>query len=60
MIKLNDMNRSTLYTGKFLALIQEGHWEYARRTNATGAAIIAAAVASPIPLVPPVMRTRFP
>jgi ADP-ribose pyrophosphatase len=36
------MNRSTLYTGKFLALIKEGHWEYARRTNATGAAIIAA------------------
>jgi ADP-ribose pyrophosphatase len=36
------MNQSTLYTGKFLALIKEGHWEYAQRTNATGAAIIAA------------------
>ncbi len=30
----------TLHTGKFLALVQEGHWEYAHRTNATGAAII--------------------
>jgi ADP-ribose pyrophosphatase len=36
------MKQSTLYTGKFLALIKEGHWEYAQRTNATGAAIIAA------------------
>ena len=41
-MQLNDMNQSTLYTGKFLALIKEGHWEYAQRTNATGAAIIAA------------------
>ena len=39
---LHDMNQTTLYTGKFLALIKEGHWEYAHRTNATGAAIIAA------------------
>ena len=39
---LIDMNQTTLYTGKFLALIKEGHWEYAHRTNATGAAIIAA------------------
>lgn len=31
-----------LFAGKFLALIKEGHWEYAHRTNATGAAIIAA------------------
>ncbi|HZV35652.1 MAG TPA: NUDIX hydrolase [Verrucomicrobiae bacterium] len=34
--------KTTLYTGKFLALIKEGHWEYAERANATGAAIIAA------------------
>lgn len=34
--------KTTLYTGKFLALIKEGRWEYAHRTNATGAAIIAA------------------
>jgi ADP-ribose pyrophosphatase len=32
----------TLHTGRFLALIQEGHWEYAERTRATGAAIILA------------------
>ena len=37
-MQLNDMNQSTLCTGKFLALIKEGHWEYAQRTNATGAA----------------------
>jgi hypothetical protein len=41
-MKLNHMNQFTLYTGKFLALIKEGHWEYAQRTNATGAVIIAA------------------
>lgn len=34
--------KSTLYTGRFLALIKEGHWEYAERVNATGAAIIVA------------------
>jgi ADP-ribose pyrophosphatase len=34
--------RTTLYTGKFLSLIKEGHWEYADRVNATGAAIIVA------------------
>ena len=33
---------TTLFAGKFLALIKEGHWEYAERTNATGAAIILA------------------
>lgn len=31
-----------LARGKFLALIQEGHWEYAHRVNATGAGIIVA------------------
>jgi ADP-ribose pyrophosphatase len=34
--------KSLLHTGKFLALIQEGHWEYVDRVNATGAAIILA------------------
>ncbi len=34
--------RTTLYTGQFLRLIRESHWEYADRTNATGAAIIVA------------------
>ena len=32
----------TLHSGKFLALVKEGRWEYADRTNATGAAIIVA------------------
>jgi len=31
-----------LHTGKFLALVREGRWEYANRTNAWGAAIIVA------------------
>jgi ADP-ribose pyrophosphatase len=34
--------KNSLYTGKFLALVKEGHWEYADRTNATGASIIVA------------------
>ena len=34
--------RTTLCTGRFLALVREGHWEYADRTNATAAAIILA------------------
>ena len=34
--------KTTLHTGKFLALIQEGHWEYVDRVNSPGAAIIAA------------------
>jgi len=34
--------KSVLHTGKFLALIKEGHWEYVDRVNATGAAIILA------------------
>jgi len=37
--------QKTLYTGKFLALIQEGRWEYAHRVNASGAAIIVAITA---------------
>jgi len=34
--------KTALYTGKYLSLIKEGHWEYAERVNATGAAIIVA------------------
>lgn len=41
-IIMNELPKTTLHTGKFLALIKEGHWEYVHRTNATGAAIIAA------------------
>ena len=33
---------TVLATGKFLTLIQEAHWEYSNRINATGAAIILA------------------
>jgi len=35
----------TLYEGKYLALVKEGHWEYAERVGATGAAIILAITA---------------
>jgi ADP-ribose pyrophosphatase len=34
--------KRTLHTGEFLALIREGHWEYAHRVKATGSAIIIA------------------
>jgi ADP-ribose pyrophosphatase len=34
--------RTPLHTGRFLTLVREGHWEYAERVNATGAAIIVA------------------
>ena len=39
---MNPTPRITLHAGKFLALVKEGQWEYADRTNATGAAIIVA------------------
>ena len=39
---MNPTPKTTLYAGKFLALVKEGRWEYADRTNATGAAIIVA------------------
>ncbi len=39
---MNPVPKITLHTGRFLALVKEGHWEYADRTNATGAAIIVA------------------
>jgi ADP-ribose pyrophosphatase len=32
----------TLFQGRYLALVKEGHWEYADRVGATGAAIILA------------------
>ena len=34
--------KEILYSGRFLALAREGHWEYAERTQATGAAVILA------------------
>ena len=39
---MNQTTRTTLHTGKFLALVKEGHWEFADRVNATGAAVIIA------------------
>jgi ADP-ribose pyrophosphatase len=39
---MNSSTMITLHAGKFLALIKEGRWEYAHRTNATGAAVIVA------------------
>jgi ADP-ribose pyrophosphatase len=42
------MSRPTqtiLHSGKFLALIKEGHWEYVDRVNGSGAALILAATA---------------
>lgn len=39
---MTQLQTTTLHTGKFLALIKEGHWEYVDRVNATGAALIAA------------------
>jgi ADP-ribose pyrophosphatase len=34
--------KETLFAGRFLALVREGHWEYVDRVKATGAAIIVA------------------
>jgi ADP-ribose pyrophosphatase len=42
---MNPHPRTTLFTGKFLALIKEGHWEYADRTHATDAVLILAVTA---------------
>ena len=39
---MNPTPKQTLHTGKFLALVKEGHWEYVERTNAVGAALIVA------------------
>jgi ADP-ribose pyrophosphatase len=39
---MNETPPVTLASGKFLALVKEGRWEYAHRNNATGAAIILA------------------
>jgi len=39
---MSDPVPETLFTGRFLALLREGRWEYAHRVNATGAAIVLA------------------
>ncbi len=42
---MSESIRVTLATGKYLALVKEGHWEYCIRPNASGAAIILAVTA---------------
>jgi ADP-ribose pyrophosphatase len=42
---MKELPKTTAYTGKFLALIKEGHWEYVDRTRATGSALILAVTA---------------
>jgi len=42
---MKQPNQTVLHTGKFLALINEGRWEYVDRVNATGAAVILAVTA---------------
>ena len=42
---MNQPNQTILHTGKFLALVKEGRWEYVDRVNVTGAAIIVALTA---------------
>ena len=42
---MNENNQTTLHTGKFLALIKSGDWEFVDRVNATGAALIVAVTA---------------
>jgi ADP-ribose pyrophosphatase len=37
---MNQATQTTLYRGKFLAMIQERHWEYVDRVNSSGAAVI--------------------
>jgi ADP-ribose pyrophosphatase len=39
---MNPNPKISLHSGKFIALVKEGPWEYAHRTNATGAAVIVA------------------
>jgi len=39
---MNRDAKKILHAGRILALVKEGHWEYAERNNVTGAAIIIA------------------
>src|SRR6266542_4742597 len=39
---MNPAHKIMLHTGKFLALVKEGRWEYVDRLGATGAAIVVA------------------
>ena len=44
-MQMNRPTQTILHSGKFLALIKEGHWEYVDRVNGSGAAIILAETA---------------
>jgi len=37
---MNPTASPTIYSGKFLALVREGHWEYANGLGVTGAAVV--------------------
>lgn len=37
-----NSDKTRLFTGRFLSLVREGHWEYTDRVKATGAAIVLA------------------
>jgi len=42
VLKINRAAKEVIHAGRILALVKEGHWEYAERMNVTGAAIIVA------------------
>jgi ADP-ribose pyrophosphatase len=42
---MNQRTPTILHTGKFLALVKEGHWEYVDRVNASDAVLILAVTA---------------
>jgi len=44
-IQMSRPTQTILHSGKFLALIKEGHWEYVDRVNGSGAALILAVTA---------------
>ncbi len=39
---MKQTQKQTIRTGKFLALVKEGHWEYVDRIGVTGAAVVVA------------------
>ena len=41
-MKEDEPGKTIMCRGNFLALVREGHWEFAERVNTTGAAIILA------------------
>lgn len=41
-VEMNQTSRDTICSGKFLALVKEGRWEYTDRVGVTGAAAVVA------------------